>query len=66
MPKDKNGIELKIGDRVTLECVVAGYVDHENDCNLVLETVELFNRLHCSTISLNSKQVVAYTTKEAG
>ena len=66
MPQDKNGIELQIGDRVTLECVVTAAYDAEFDHNLVVTTIERFNGGNCSQIHLNSKQFAAVIPMQTG
>lgn len=39
--KDRNGEELKVGDRVYLECVVTQMQEGQRDgCNIELRTVE--------------------------
>lgn len=57
---DKNGKPLKVGDRVTLECVITETAATEDFCNIQLQTVEPFwpeaNRFDKQWA--NAKQVV--------
>lgn len=40
MPHDKNGNELKKGDRVTFDAIVHEIWTGENDCNALFEIVD--------------------------
>lgn len=59
MPHDKNGVELKAGDRVTVECVVEEVNATPDHCNVKLKTVEPFHpNKEGKTNWFNTKQVV--------
>lgn len=59
MPHDKNGVELKAGDRVTVECVVEEVSATPDHCNVKLKTVEPFHpNKDGNTSWFNTKQVV--------
>ncbi len=59
MPHDKHGNELKVGDKVTIECEVKNVDPHEDYCNLTVETVEPMHPGEDKTgITLNAKQVI--------
>jgi hypothetical protein len=58
MPHDKNGAELKVGDRVLVEATVKQIHLTEEFCNVGLETVEpMFPGTHLLAMTLNAKQV---------
>jgi hypothetical protein len=58
MPHDVNGRLLKVGDRVTVTCLITGISQSENYCNLSLETVQpMAPGTYKSQLSLNTKQV---------
>lgn len=55
---DKDGKELKVGDRVTLECTVKEIQAGTEYCNVTLTTVEpMFPSDRHDTIVANTKQV---------
>lgn len=59
MPHDKNGAELKVGDKVTVEFVVEEVNAHPDHCNLKAKTVEPFHPNPDGTTTwFNTKQVV--------
>lgn len=59
MPHDKNGAELAIGDKVTVEAVVKEIQTGEEYCNVSLETSEPMHPAETKTpICLNTRQVV--------
>jgi len=58
MPHDRDGKELKIGDKVNVECRVKEIHVTATLCNLTLETTEFMPTYHGGThIVLNTKQV---------
>lgn len=59
MPHDKNGAELAVGDKVTVEAVVKEIQTGEEYCNVSLETSEPMHPAETKTpICLNTRQVV--------
>lgn len=59
MPHDKNGCELKVGDKVTIEAEVTQISPNPDYCNMTVATVEpMHPGKHMTTITLNCKQVV--------
>ena len=58
MPHDRNGQELKPGDRVTVECEVESLTMQEDYCNATLKTVcPMPPYTDPTTLVLNAKQV---------
>jgi hypothetical protein len=58
MPHDKNGKELKVGDRVNVEYEVTAVHTGEEYCNVSLQTVEpMFPGDSKTPATLNAKQV---------
>lgn len=60
MPHDRNGVEIKTGDHVTMEFVVKDVYPHDWLCNVSLESVERFypNDDKTSLSAVNTRQVV--------
>lgn len=60
MPHDKNGAELKVGDRVTVECEVMSVYEGDTACNLSIQVVEPAHGGgdYKPSITLNAGQVV--------
>lgn len=59
MPHDRNGRELKAGDRVLVPCVVREVYSGEEFCNVTLDTVEpMFPGEHRTALTLNARQVL--------
>lgn len=57
MPHDREGHEVKPGDRVLVECVVKSVQAGEEYCNVTLETVSAMPPYETGTsITLNTKQ----------
>ncbi|GEM_PF-6106672 len=56
MPHDKNGNELKAGDRVNLECEVISVTPSETYCNVTLKPVNPPNppNMYVSEITANA------------
>lgn len=58
MPFDKNGVELREGDIVTIHCTIKAVMATDENNNVLLETVEEFYPSNSYTnVILNSKQV---------
>jgi len=58
MPFDKNGVELRENDTVTIHCKVRTVIQAEEGNNVILETLEEhFPTNSYSVVILNSKQV---------
>lgn len=58
MPHDINGTELKIGDKVIIECIVTNVMTGLDFCNVQLDTVNSMPPNNTtSSITLNTKQV---------
>lgn len=61
MPHDRDGVELKVGDRVMVPCIVTAIHLTTDFCNVDLQTVRPMPPLEAMTaITLNSKQVQKY------
>lgn len=58
MPHDRNGNELKVGDRVLVECDVDSITMQEDYCNVTLKTRSpMPPYTDPTTLVLNAKQV---------
>jgi len=58
MPYDRNGHELRVGERVTVPCRVKAIHLNEEYCNVDLETEHpMYPGDHVTPLILNSKQV---------
>jgi deoxycytidylate deaminase len=58
MPHDRDGVEVKPGDRVLMECVVREVMSTEDYCNVNLETVSVMPpRENPTMLTLNTRQV---------
>lgn len=58
VPHDMNGRNLRVGDRVTVACVVTAIQPGPDYCNLSLETEQpMHPGLSKTALSLNSRQV---------
>ena len=58
MPHDRDGIEVKPGDRVLVECVVKAVHSTADYCNVDLETVSPMPPRDTSTmLTMNTRQV---------
>lgn len=58
MPHDIDRGELKVGDRVIVECVVTGISPGPDYCNVVLQTIApMYPSPNPTGISLNASQV---------
>ncbi len=60
MPHDKNGVELKTGDVVTMEFVVKDVYPNVEYCSITLESVEPLypGDVKTTLMSVNTKQIV--------
>lgn len=66
MQQDKNGASVKVGDRVTIECVVTAIQVGDGQCNLDLETAEPLKRGATKTrFSADACQVTRSQSVEA-
>jgi len=58
MPHDKNGVELKIGDRVLIEAEVTSITMTEEYCNATVKTVlPMPPYADGTSVTLNTKQM---------
>ena len=64
MPYDKNGVELREGNIVTIHCKVRAVLNGDENNNVMLETVEEYYPTNSyTTIILNSKQTQKISTE---
>ena len=58
MPHDRKGKPLKVGDRVTVSCVITDLQTGTDYCNITLKTNEvMFPGNDKTTLTLNTHQV---------
>ena len=58
MPSDAKGAPLKVGDRVTVECVVVRLGVAATDANCLLRVASPMDSGHQSEFNLNTHQIV--------
>ena len=59
MPHDLRNTPLKVGDRVSVPCVITAIQQGEEMCNLTVQTLHpMFPSTNLSSMALNTKQVV--------
>ncbi len=59
MPHDRNGVEVKVGDRVLIDCEVLEVTASEQYCNLKLKPVHPANppEMDCTIHAINAAVV---------